>query len=88
MPLPALSAVIDELIGEGPDTLSDGESMIGLRRELARLEAVVATATARFDTNRTWEADGAQTAAPSTPATTDSGSPATPDPGRDSTGRV
>ena len=63
MPLPALSAAIDELIAEGPDTLADGESMIGLRRELARFEAVIATATARFDTSREWEADGAQTAA-------------------------
>ena len=63
MPVSVLSAVIDELVAEGPDGLADGESMIGLRRELARLEAVVATATARFDTNRTWEADGARTAA-------------------------
>ena len=63
MPLPALSAVLDELIAVGPDTLADGESMIELRRLQARLEALVATATARFDTSRTWEADGAQTAA-------------------------
>ena len=63
MPVSARSAVIDDLIGEGPDTLCDGESMVAFRREMARLEALMTTATARFDTARTWEADGAQTAA-------------------------
>ena len=63
MPVSTLSAAIDELIGDGPEACADAESMVSLRRELARLEAVIATATARFDADRTWEADGAQTAA-------------------------
>ena len=63
MPVSALSAVIDNLIGEGPDTLCDGESMVAFRREMARWEALMTSATARFDTSREWEADGARTAA-------------------------
>ncbi|GAC1310188.1 MAG: hypothetical protein NVSMB16_06780 [Acidimicrobiales bacterium] len=63
MSLEALSEVIDGLVEAGPDTLGDAESMVELRRQFARLDAVIATATARFDTSHDWEADGARSPA-------------------------
>jgi len=63
MPVTALSAALDELIADGPDAYADRESMVSLRRELARLEALITRATGRFDASRDWEPDGAQTAA-------------------------
>ena len=63
MSVALLAEAIDRLIGGGPDTCADGESMVALRTQMARLEAYMATATARFDADRAWEADGARTAA-------------------------
>ena len=59
----ALSEVIDGLVEAGPDTVCDAESMVELRRQFARLDAVITTATARFDTSGDWEADGARSPA-------------------------
>ena len=63
MGISTLAAAIDELIAGGPEPCSDGESMVELRTQMARLEAYTATATARFDADRGWEGDGAHTAA-------------------------
>jgi hypothetical protein len=60
--LRALTEVVDRLVEAGPQVLSDGESIEDLHRELARLDALVTTATAAFDSSRDWEADGAKTA--------------------------
>jgi len=53
------NAARDELIGGGPETRADGESMVELRTQIARLEAYCATATARLDADRAWASDGA-----------------------------
>ncbi|MGH9276679.1 MAG: DUF222 domain-containing protein, partial [Acidimicrobiales bacterium] len=58
--LQELSASIDALAG---GELRDGESVVEIHRQLERLSAVVTKAVAAFDAGRTWEADGAQTAA-------------------------
>ncbi len=63
MEVDALTEVLDRLTEEGAETFGDGESLVVLHRELARLEAVVAEATAAFDASGAWEADGAHTAA-------------------------
>jgi hypothetical protein len=59
----ALSEAIHELAGLPPSALGDGESVVELHRQLARLEAVATRATAAFDASREWERDGAHTAA-------------------------
>src|SRR5207302_10037148 len=43
--------------------MADGETIVALHRQLARLEAVATRATAAFDAGRSWEADGARSAA-------------------------
>jgi hypothetical protein len=58
-----LHAAIDEVCEADPMTLADGETMQSLYRELERLNAAVARATAAFESDRTWEADGARSAA-------------------------
>ena len=62
MRITVLSKAIDELIAGGPDVWADGESVVELHRQLARLEAFVTTTAAAFDASRGWEDDGAQTA--------------------------
>ncbi|MDX6659950.1 MAG: hypothetical protein QOJ55_772 [Solirubrobacteraceae bacterium] len=58
-----LVAAIDELVGTDPRALSDSEAIIALHRELARLEAVAARATARWDADRRWAEEGARSGA-------------------------
>ena len=43
--------------------LGDGEMIVALHRQMERLEAVTTRATAAFDAGRSWEADGARSAA-------------------------
>jgi len=61
--LDAVREAVEGLSGIDPARLSDGESVIALRRLLAQLEAITTRATAAFDAGREWQADGAQTAA-------------------------
>jgi hypothetical protein len=60
-----LIRAIDALLDLNPDATSDGEladAMIGLRREQARLAAVVADLTAAFEARQTYAADGSRSA--------------------------
>ena len=56
-------AAIDALGAAEPSALADGEMIQELHRQLARLTAVTSRAVAAFDAGRSWEADGARTAA-------------------------
>jgi hypothetical protein len=58
-----LRSAIEALTAVDPASLGDGESVLELLRQAERLDAVVTRATAAFDAGRTWEADGARTAA-------------------------
>lgn len=62
-PIGVVAAAMDEIVAAGPAALSDGESVVALVRQLHRLEAMVASATAAFDRSGAWAADGARTAA-------------------------
>ena len=61
--LDALTAALDDLVSLDAGALADGESVVALQRELARLEAVAARACARWDANAEWAADGARSGA-------------------------
>jgi hypothetical protein len=63
MDLSGLTAAIDQLVEADPASFADGESMETFQRQLARLEAVMTTATAAFDASGTWGLDGAHSAA-------------------------
>jgi hypothetical protein len=58
-----LIEAVDGLCAADPATLSDGDAVVALHAQLHRLQAVVTRATAAFDAERTWEADGARSAA-------------------------
>ncbi|MEA2825593.1 MAG: hypothetical protein QOG43_32 [Actinomycetota bacterium] len=58
-----LTMSLDALCAADPSTLADGESIIALHREVARLQAVVTRATAAYDAGGSWAADGARSAA-------------------------
>jgi hypothetical protein len=58
-----LASAIDAACEVDPARLGDGEAIVALHRQLARLEAVVTRATAAFDAGGDWEADGARSAA-------------------------
>src|SRR5690606_20893401 len=57
-----LRAVIDRVVDTDPAVLADCGSVEGLHRQLARLDAVTARASARFDKDRGWAPSGAKTA--------------------------
>jgi hypothetical protein len=60
-----LARAIDALLAVDPDGVSDGElaaSMLALRREQARLAAVVGELTAVFETRRVYAGDGSRSA--------------------------
>src|SRR3954468_8124030 len=59
----ALSVALDVLVSADPTSLGDGEAVVFLHRQLARLEAATTRATAAFDASRGWESDGARSAA-------------------------
>jgi hypothetical protein len=58
-----LAQAIDALAALDPTQLGDGESVVALHRELARLDAVATRAVGTFDASRQWEATGARAAA-------------------------
>jgi hypothetical protein len=58
-----LEAAVDALCAVDPASLGDGETVTFLHRQLARVDAVTTRATAAFDASRTWEGDGARSAA-------------------------
>jgi len=63
MGLERLTAAIDELVAMDPRQLADTEAIIGLHRQLDRLEAVTVGAVGAFDTTGDWATDGARTTA-------------------------
>ncbi len=63
MQLDALTEAIDALVDAGPLAFGDGESMEALHRQVARLDAFTTEATAAFDAQGEWAADGAKTSA-------------------------
>lgn len=63
MDLDVLAAAIDALGERGADAFGDGESMVALQRQLARLEAFASEAAAAFDAAAGWVPDGAHSAA-------------------------
>ncbi|MDQ3978624.1 MAG: 13E12 repeat family protein, partial [Actinomycetota bacterium] len=58
-----LVETIDGLCAADPASLADGETVVALHAQLHRLQAVVTRATDAFAVARTWEADGARSAA-------------------------
>lgn len=62
-PTSELAAVLDILSEVNPVRLADGETVQALHRQLERLRAVTARATAVFDAERSWEVEGARSAA-------------------------
>ena len=59
----ALVAAVDALGAVDPAQLADGVTVQALHRQLERLKAVTARATAAFEAGREWEAEGARAAA-------------------------
>ena len=62
MELDVLSESLDRLAEMDPSALADTESIVGLYRDLARIEAIVIEATAAFDAAGNFVPDGALTA--------------------------
>jgi hypothetical protein len=61
-PLEQLRNALDRLVEVDPVALADGDAVVAVHRQLARLEAVATRMTAAFDRTGVWEADGARTA--------------------------
>jgi hypothetical protein len=59
----ALVSVIDGLVDAEPGTLSDSDTILELHRQLARLDAVTARASARWDADDEWAPSGARSGA-------------------------
>jgi hypothetical protein len=58
-----LAEVVGRLNEMDPSALADPESIVGLQRHLASLEAITSRATAAFDAADSWAPDGARNAA-------------------------
>src|SRR5438552_2018927 len=58
-----LEAAVDALAQVDPTSLGDGESVVFLHRQLARLDAVTTRADAAFDARGEWETEAARSAA-------------------------
>jgi len=58
-----LADAISKLADMDPGVLSDSETIVALHRQLARLEAVATRATADWDAQQAWTADGARSGA-------------------------
>ncbi|MBV9254503.1 MAG: DUF222 domain-containing protein [Actinobacteria bacterium] len=58
-----LARAIGELTACGPEHLADSDTVIELHRLRDQLDAVVARSVAAFDAAKTWDADGARSAA-------------------------
>jgi hypothetical protein len=63
MGLGSLIETVDELVVDDPRRYADGDSIVELHRQLARVEAVVARAVAAYDASGAWQRDGARSAA-------------------------
>ncbi|MGA3148374.1 MAG: DUF222 domain-containing protein, partial [Acidimicrobiales bacterium] len=63
MELDDLAEVVGRLNEMDPSALADPESIVGLQRHLASLEAITSRATAAFDAADSWAPDGARNAA-------------------------
>jgi hypothetical protein len=59
----AMELALDVLAHADATDLADGEAVVLLHRQLARLEAMATRASAAFDASREWEVDGARSAA-------------------------
>jgi hypothetical protein len=62
MGIEELAAAIDDLLAEGVDAHCDADSMTALVRQHSRLESVLSTAAAAYDSSGDWAVDGAKTA--------------------------
>ena len=58
--LDALTAAVDALVDADASMLADGDTLVAVHRELARLDAALARAAARWDAESGWAADGAR----------------------------
>jgi hypothetical protein len=58
-----LTAAVDAVCALDPARIADAETIQALHRQLERLNAAAARATAAFDAGGAWEADGSRTAA-------------------------
>ena len=63
MELDTLTEAIDALVDAGAENFGDPESMEVLHRQLSRLESFTTEASAAFEVQGDWTADGAKTAA-------------------------
>ena len=61
-PVAQLDRALDRLVDADPGVLAGGDAVVALSRQLARLEAVAARASAAFERRGEWRADGARTA--------------------------
>jgi hypothetical protein len=61
--LEGLTAEVDELAAVDPSVLADSASVVALHRLSARIEAIAARASARWDANSEWSGDGARSGA-------------------------
>ncbi|HVT41823.1 MAG TPA: DUF222 domain-containing protein [Acidimicrobiales bacterium] len=61
--LDRFTGALDALVEAGAERYADGASIEALHRAVARLDAFVTEATAAFEVNGEWAADGAKTAA-------------------------
>jgi hypothetical protein len=62
MAIDLLAEAIDELFAAGPGSHGDGDFIVALQTQLARLDAFVATSAASFDAAGAWKPDGARSA--------------------------
>jgi hypothetical protein len=63
MQLDEVSAMIDAIVSQDPESFADGESVVAIHRGLMRLEAFATKATASFENARAYEPDGARNTA-------------------------
>jgi Domain of unknown function (DUF222) len=63
MELEKFAAALDALVASDASNYGDGESIVELQRLLSRFESFVTEATAAFETEEQWAAEGAKTAA-------------------------
>ena len=63
MELDVLAEAIDRLVAADPADFKDGESVVELHQQMARLEGFMTLATACFDGSGDWALDGARSAA-------------------------
>jgi hypothetical protein len=62
-PVDTLAEALDALSAIEPNELADGDTVVALHRQLARLDALVTRTAAAFDASGEWRADSAKSAA-------------------------